>query len=96
MNCTGVITGREDLITDGKNRYVVANGSEMLTCVVGTGCMVALVIGTFAAVEKDLEKVSAAGLCCFEVASEIAAEKSAEPGSFKEKLFDAVYNLDRK
>jgi len=95
-NCTVVITGKEDIICDGKNRYVVANGSEMLTRVVGTGCMAASVIGTFAAVEKNLAYASAAGLCCFEIASEIAAEKSSGPGTFKESLFDAVYNLNAK
>jgi len=95
-NCTVVITGKEDIISAGKKQYSVKNGSEMLTHVVGTGCMAASVVGTFAAVEKDLAKASAAGLCCFEVASEIAEEKSAGPGSFKENLFDAVYNLNRE
>ena len=95
-NCTVVITGKEDIISDGKKRYSVKNGSEMLTHVVGTGCMAASVIGTFAAVEKNLAYASAAGLCCFEIASEIAAEKSAGPGTFKENLFDAVYNLNAK
>ena len=56
--------------------------------------MATSVIGTFAAVEKDLVAASLAGLVCYEVAAELAAEKAQGPGSFKERLFDAVYHLD--
>jgi hydroxyethylthiazole kinase len=93
-NCTVVITGKEDIVTDGKRVVRVLNGHAMMANIVGTGCMAASVIGTFAAVEKDFVSASAAGLVCYEVAAEIAAEKAAGPGSFKEMLFDAVYNLD--
>ncbi|MDD1749335.1 MAG: hydroxyethylthiazole kinase, partial [Methanothrix sp.] len=93
-NCTVVITGKEDVVADGKRVVRVLNGHTMMANIVGTGCMAASVIGTFAAVEKDLVAASVAGLVCYEVAAEIAAGQAQGPGSFKEKLFDAVYNLD--
>jgi hydroxyethylthiazole kinase len=93
-NCTVVITGVEDIVADGKRVVRVKNGHPMMTNIVGTGCMAASVIGTFAAVEKDLVEASVAGLVCYEVAAEIAAQEAKGPGSFKEKLFDAVFNLD--
>ncbi|MFZ3148278.1 MAG: hydroxyethylthiazole kinase [Methanothrix sp.] len=93
-NCTVVITGKEDIVADGKRVALVKNGHGMMASIVGTGCMAASVIGTFAAVEKDFVASSVAGLVCYEVAAEIAAAKAEGPGSFKEKLFDAVYNLD--
>ncbi|MFH1368466.1 MAG: hydroxyethylthiazole kinase [Elusimicrobiota bacterium] len=92
--CAVVITGKEDVITDGKNSYIVKNGDKMMTHVVGTGCMATSVIGAFAAVEKDLALAAAAGLACFEIAAEIAAKSAQGPGTFKEKLFDAAFNLD--
>jgi len=64
--------------------------------VVGTGCMAASVMGAFAAVAPDLAQAAAAGLACFGIAAECAAEKAAGPGSFKEKLFDCLYHLDRE
>lgn len=92
--CTVVITGKEDTVAD-ENRVVrVLNGHPMMADIVGTGCMATSVIGTFAAVEKDYVAASVAGLVCYEVAAEIAAKNASGPGSFKEKLFDAVYNLD--
>jgi len=95
-NCTVVITGKEDIISDGGRAVLVKNGHPMMANIVGTGCMATSVIGTFSAVEKDLVSASAAGLICYEVAAEIAAMKAHGPGSFKEQLFDAVYLLDEE
>lgn len=92
---TVVITGKADIITDGKQTYLVENGHPLMSRVVGTGCMAASVIGTFAAVEHDLALASACALACFGIAAEVAAENSSGPGSFKERLFDCLYNLDR-
>jgi len=93
--CTVVITGKEDIISDGKNLYIVKNGHPMMTHVVGTGCMATSVIGAFAAVEKDLAYAATAGLVCFEIAAECAAKTSAGPATFKEKMFDCLYQLDK-
>jgi len=94
--CTVVVTGKEDIVTDGKKTYIIKNGHSMMTHVVGTGCMAASVIGAFCAVDNDLAFASASGLVCFEVAAERAAKLSRGPGSFKEKLFDCIFNLDKK
>ena len=95
-NCTVVITGKEDIICDSEKCYIVKNGTEIMSHIVGTGCMSTSVIGTFAAVESDLAKAAAAGLICFEIAAELAEKQSKGAGSFKEKLFDAVYNLNKE
>ncbi len=92
--CTVVITGPEDLVVDGSRRFVVKNGHPLMSRVVGTGCMAASVIGAFAAVEPDLAVAAAAGLVCFNVAAELAAELSPGPGTFKVRLFDCLADLD--
>ena len=94
--CTVVITGPEDIVTDGIRTVLVRNGHPMMASVVGTGCMAASVIGTFAAVEEDLVEASVAGLACYEIAAEVAAASKdvRGPGSFKERMFDCVFNLD--
>jgi hydroxyethylthiazole kinase len=93
-NCTVVITGKEDIVTDGNKVFLINNGHPLMPSIVGTGCMATSVIGAFCAVSKDdLASGAAAGLICYEVAAEQAALQSAGAGSFKEKLFDAVYNL---
>ena len=93
---TVVITGKEDVIADAVKGYLVNNGHSMLTSVVGTGCMAASVIGAFAAVEPELGRAAAAALACYGIAAELAAEQASGPASFKEKLFDCLYGLDRE
>lgn len=94
--CTVVVTGKEDIVTDAKKSYIIKNGSYLMTQIVGTGCMAASVIGTFAAVEKDLAYAATAGLLSFEIAAECAAKVSQGPGTFKEKIFDCIFKLDKK
>jgi len=91
-----VITGKTDVVSDGKRTYKVHNGHELMGKVVGTGCMAASVIAAFAAVEKDYAKAAAAALACFGITGEIAAKDAKGPGTFKEAFFDVLYNLDEK
>lgn len=95
-NCTVVITGPADYVTDGRTTLVVTNGTPLMAAVVGTGCMAASVIGAFAAVERDRVIAAAAGLACYEIAAERAAKKAAGPGTFKPLLFDEIHALDEK
>lgn len=93
---TVVITGKEDIAADRAGHFIVKNGHEMMSHVVGTGCMAASVIGAFCAVEKDLTKAAAAALSCYGIAAELAAQESSGPASFKEILFDKIYHLDKR
>lgn len=92
--CTVVITGREDVVSDGATTLLVKNGHPLMARVVGTGCMAASVIGAFVAVERDLARAAAAGLACYEVAAEQAAREARGPATFKEGLFDALARLE--
>jgi hydroxyethylthiazole kinase len=96
FNCAVVITGKEDIIANSKEAVVVKNGHAMMANIVGTGCMAASLIGAFAAVEKDLVCAASCALACFGIAAECAAKKTKLPGSFKEKLYDCIYALDKK
>jgi hydroxyethylthiazole kinase len=93
---TIVITGKRDIVSDGKITFIVKNGHELMGQVVGTGCMAASVIGAFAAVERDYAKACAAALSIYGIAGELAAEESDGPGSFKVQLYDAVYNIEKE
>lgn len=91
-----VVTGKVDVITDGKRIFKVLNGDARMGSVVGTGCMSASIIASFCSVEKDHAKAAAAALCCFGIAGELAAKKSEGPGTFKEKFYDEASKLDEK
>ncbi|MFA5857675.1 MAG: hydroxyethylthiazole kinase [Elusimicrobiota bacterium] len=95
-NCTVVVTGETDIVTDNISTMKVHNGHPLMGSIVGTGCMAASVIGAFAAVEPNYVHACVAGLCCYEIAAELASKTVSGPGSFKERLFDTVYNLAKQ
>lgn len=89
-------TGKTDVVSNGAQTVQVKNGHEMMSRVVGTGCMAGSVIGSFCAVERDVLKATSSALCAYGIAGEIAAENEDVRGAmtYKESFFDAVENLD--
>jgi hydroxyethylthiazole kinase len=47
-------------------------------------------------VERDLATAAACALAIFGIAAEVAAENAPGPATFKGRLFDCLYCLDRK
>ncbi|MCM2533075.1 hydroxyethylthiazole kinase [Neobacillus pocheonensis] len=92
LNTVVVITGKDDVISDGETTYVVHNGHPLLTKVTGTGCLLTSVIGAFAAIEKDFVLASTAALVYYGIVAEIAADKTAHegPGSFQIELLNQL------
>jgi hydroxyethylthiazole kinase len=87
------VTGKRDLITDGRRTLGVDNGDAWLSTLTGTGCMSTTMVAAFAAVEPDPLLAAAAALACFGLAGELAALQAKGPGSFKVALFDQLYNM---
>ena len=90
------MTGKEDIISDGKTTILVNSGHELLGMVSGTGCMVSSVTGCYAAVTDDMMMAAVAALTVFTTAGELAAKNSLGPGTFKQNLMDAMQNLTRQ
>ena len=90
------ITGKVDLITDGKRIYRVSNGHELMGYVTGTGCTATVMIGAFLAVDHDPVEATTTGLAYFGLAGEKAASKAQAPGSFMIAMLDALYTIDEK
>lgn len=90
-----VITGKEDVVTDGERTYVIRNGHNILTRVTGTGCLLTSVIGAFVAVEKDYVQAAASALVFYGVAAELAASKTSEqgPGSFQIEFLNQLASV---
>ncbi|MBU0571143.1 MAG: hydroxyethylthiazole kinase [Candidatus Omnitrophica bacterium] len=91
--CTVVIAGNPSVVAGAGKHFVVKNGHDMLSQVVGAGSMGTAVIGAFAAVEKDLALAAVAGLCCYRIAAELAAAESRGPAVFKMNMLDNLYQL---
>jgi hydroxyethylthiazole kinase len=92
-SCVVAITGKRDIVSDGKRTLGVDNGHEMMKIVTGTGCMSTTMVAIFNAVESDRLVATAAALACYGIAGEDAARHAKGPGSFRSELLDALYNL---
>jgi hydroxyethylthiazole kinase len=90
---TVAITGERDIVSDGQRTIAVDNGHHWLTTITGSGCMATAMVAAFAAVERDATLAATAGLACFGLAAERAAEVAQGPASFKVALLDALYHL---
>ncbi|WP_102261526.1 hydroxyethylthiazole kinase [Mesobacillus jeotgali] len=88
-----VLTGKDDIITDGHTVFIVHNGHPMLTKVTGTGCLLTSVIGAFTAIEKNMLIAATAAVTIYGVAAEMAADNSADrgPGSFQSEFLNQLY-----
>ncbi|WLR43067.1 hydroxyethylthiazole kinase [Bacillus carboniphilus] len=96
LNCTVVITGKDDVITNGETTYVMSNGHISLTKVTGTGCLLSSVIAAFCAVEENTVEASAAAVGFYTVAAEIAFEKEGRKGigSFQVEFLNQLEQID--
>lgn len=91
LGCVSAITGKTDVVSDGKVFRTIQGGSPWLKHITGSGCMATASIACFLATEPPLE-ASILGLSLMKRASELAGN-SKGPGSFGINLIDAVHRL---
>ncbi len=93
LSTTLVITGAEDLVTDGDVVLRVGNGHELMGRITGSGCVATALVGAFHAVNPNAVEASAGALAFYGFAGERAAAECRGPGTFQAALLDALYNL---
>ncbi|WP_186580690.1 hydroxyethylthiazole kinase [Aquibacillus kalidii] len=88
-----IVTGKQDVITDGKTTYVISNGHFLLTKVTGAGCLLSSVVAAFLANSDNYLDAAASAVGFYGVAAEIAAQHTNAPGSFQVAFLDSLYEL---
>ncbi len=96
LKTTLAITGKVDLITDGKRICRVHNGHEMMGTVTGTGCTATVMIGAFLAVDPDPVEATTTALAYFGLAGEKAALHAKASGAYQIALLDALFSIDEE
>lgn len=90
-----LLSGPEDVITDGSAAWAVSGGSSRMTQITGTGCMLSVLCGVFAAAEPDILAAAVAAASFWKACSRRAEEAAGSrgPGSFRTALLDAAGTL---
>lgn len=88
-------TGQSDIVTDGKQALMIANGHAMQTRVTAMGCAATALISAFLATNNRAFDATVQALLAYSIAGELAVEKSAGPGSLHTHILDRLYSLDK-
>lgn len=86
------VSGKVDLITDGKVIVHSYGGSEMMENITGAGCSLAGVCAIYECVTDSLTAAVTASQI-YNLAGKIASKKANGPGSFESEFLDCLYNL---
>ena len=93
-----LLSGAEDIISDGERVAAVAGGSALMPCITGSGCMLTALTGAFCgALPQEPFLAACAAVAAMGVCGELAEERRLENGTgnatFRNDLIDAVFNL---
>ena len=92
------ITGAIDLVSDGKDCYVIRNGRPEMGKITGTGCQLSGMMTAFL-VANPAQKLAAAAaaVCTMGLAGEIGWNRMEEGdgnSTYRNRIIDAIYNMD--
>lgn len=90
--CVVMASGKEDLIADGSQVYLVGNGGEMLSGITGSGCMQGA-LGAAFLTGKDPLHAAVLGAVLMGEGGELAQEQAKGPGSFQAALLDEIAGI---
>ena len=107
LHTTVLLSGEEDLVTDGIRLKEITGGSPLTKSVTGAGCMLSVLCGAFASIvpapttstpesavsQPDYYTSACHAAHFWKLCAETAAQTSSAPGSFRVGLFDAAYKL---
>jgi len=96
LNCVIAITGKTDVVSDGRQVCLLDNGHRILADVTGTGCMTTSLVGAFCGATNDYFTAAVAGIISMGLAGEIAQASLRHGegiGTFRARLLDSIYYL---
>lgn len=95
LNTAVLLSGPEDFVSDGTALWKISGGSPLMTGVTGTGCMLSVLCGIFAAAEPDILTATVTAAAFWKACAEQAESRAGRlgPGSFRTALLDAAGTL---
>ena len=91
------ISGPTDHVVYKDQHIGLSNGHKLMARVTGMGCTASALAGAFCAVNPaNPFEATVAAMALMGIAGEIAAEKSAGPGSLQLHFLDALYTITEK
>ena len=93
-DCTVVISGPVDFITNGSDTNHIPYGSPLMPLITGMGCALTAVIAAFHAVESNAFAAATAATTYFGVCGQYAGHIAKHPGTFRTAFIDTLHAAD--
>lgn len=92
------VSGKLDLVSDGKETAVLRNGCATMARITGSGCMLTSMIGAFCgAMPEDCFTATVAAMSVMGISGEVAEARRIKNGTgnatFRTDLIDVVFNM---
>ena len=91
------VSGKIDIVTDGRRTCILRNGCAAMARITGSGCMLTALLGAFCGSRDDAFSAACAAMAAMGVSGELAEERRLRNGTgnatFRNDLIDAVFNL---
>ncbi|HAE62765.1 MAG TPA: hydroxyethylthiazole kinase [Eubacteriaceae bacterium] len=88
------ITGSIDVVSDGKETFIIKNGTKKMSRITGTGCMLSSLTGAFIAVNKASAETVSAVVAAMGLAGELGYSQGMGMGSYRVSLMDNISLMD--
>jgi hydroxyethylthiazole kinase len=92
--CTVVVSGERDFVTDGRQEEQLGFGSPLMPLVTGMGCALTAVIAAFKAIITDAYEAARLATAYYSLCGSLAANKTDKPGSFRTFFIDELFTAD--
>lgn len=95
-SCIAIVTGAQDIVTDGRSVAYINNGVAAMGRITGTGCMLSGVVGAYLGACNDKFSAAVSAVASMGIAGEIAFEKYGNfgTGSLRVGIIDALSKID--
>lgn len=89
-----IITGKQDLLTDGEQSCLISNGHAMMSRITGSGCMLTCLLGAYLAANPEaVFEACTAAVAAMGLAGELAYEPGCGTLTFRAGLVDAISTM---
>lgn len=99
-NAVIAMTGKIDIITDGKIVYLVKNGNAMMNKVTGTGCQLSALINSYiSANDNNILEATFAAVSSMGIAGDLAFNRlNSDDGNitYRNYIIDEIFNMDKE
>ncbi|MGL4722149.1 MAG: hydroxyethylthiazole kinase [Desulfovibrionaceae bacterium] len=96
LNNTIMVSGPQDIITNGKHSIEITGGNSLMPSVTGMGCALTATISAMLAVERDPFTATAAGTLLFAACGAKAGTQNNKPGTFPITFLDTIHTCTKE